>query len=55
MSCRANCPASHNLLVRDLQRQCIAWDWLARLLEGASQRAVLIVNAARADPLALEA
>jgi sulfate/thiosulfate transport system ATP-binding protein len=46
----------HSLLVLGTSNaDALQWDWLAKLLEGASQRAVLIVNAARAESLAVQA
>ena len=56
-NCRANWPLHpHSLLVLGTSNaDALQWDWLARLLEGPPQRAVLIVNAARAESLAVEA
>jgi len=46
----------HSLLVLGTSNaDALQWDWLAKLLEGAQQRAVLIVNAARAESMAVEA
>jgi hypothetical protein len=46
----------HGMLVLGTSNpEALRWDWLAALLEGPAQRAVLIVNASRADASAAEA